>query len=495
MIETILQILPNQEDKVMKKKRVWITLLAFVLAITAVAGWLFYENSLDRMQQEALEVLDRDAGQYDAQSIVLHNTSKAKAQKLAELYGAKLRITRDGSFATLTLPEGITIRDIYAQKENRVYIEDMAADYQVAVSELAEDGERLPERPRYSVSDPDYALQGYLDYLNMGDIWAGYTGAGVTVAVIDTGIDTDHPEFAGRISEYSYNATEDKIVKDYNDWSLIEDKQGHGTAVAGVIGAAMNGSGTVGIAPNVEILVIKAECDANGTFTRTSDLVFGLYYAVERDVQIVNMSFGVYGAMNPFEDATQLAVDSDIICVAAAGNDSTTMRSWPAADENVIGIGALRDGWELAGYSNYGENTDLVAPGTTYTTQMGGNYGNSTGTSLASPVVAGVMALMLQKYEYATYDLVTEILYASCYDLGDLGRDWDYGFGAVDAYALISEEQGKIHFEMMTDEVDDIHAIFIQGHTLQELPNPAMSLMAGMWTVTARWTACLLLLP
>ena len=100
-------------------------------------------------------------------------------------------------------------------------------------------------------------------------------GAGRTVAIIDTGIDTDHPEFAGRISEYSYNATEDKIIKDYdNDWSLIEDEQGHGTAVAGVIAAAMDGSGTVGISPNVTIIVIKAECDANGNFLRTSDLVF-----------------------------------------------------------------------------------------------------------------------------------------------------------------------------------------------------------------------------
>jgi subtilisin family serine protease len=270
--------------------------------------------------------------------------------------------------------------------------------------------------------------------------------------VIDTGIDTDHPEFAGRISEYSYNATEDKIVKDYNDWSLIEDQQGHGTAVAGVIGAPANGVGIVGMAPDVQILVIKAECDANGSFKRTSDLVFGLYYAIERDVQIVNMSFGTYSLENPFAEATQLAVDSDIICVAAAGNDSTSMLSWPAADENVIGVGALGDGWELAYYSNYGENTDLVAPGTTYTTQMGGGYDESTGTSLASPVVAGAIALLMQNNPYMWFEEVTEVLYASCYDLGDLGRDWDYGFGALDVNALVLEQRGTIHFDMLTDE-------------------------------------------
>lgn len=121
--------------------------------------------------------------------------------------------------------------------------------------------------------------------MNVGHTWDISTGSGITVAVIDTGIDTDHPEFKGIISEYSYNATEDKIVKDFvlangeYDWSLVEDDQGHGTAVTGVIAAQVNGDGIVGIAPSVTIITIKAECDSKGTFKRTSDLVFGLYYA------------------------------------------------------------------------------------------------------------------------------------------------------------------------------------------------------------------------
>ena len=358
--------------------------------------------------------------------------------------------------------------------ESLAYIDEMAADYHVSVSELTEEegsGERLPTRPQYSVSDTDYELQTYLDYLNMGRTWYSYTGAGITVAVIDTGIDTDHPEFAGRISEYSYNATEDKIVKDYDDWSLIEDEVGHGTAVTGVIAAAMDGTGTVGIAPNVNILVIKAECDANGCFYRMSDLIYGLYYAIERDANVVNMSFGVCCANNPFAEATQLAYDSDVICVAAAGNQHTAALTWPAADEHVIGVGAL-DAWTLANYSNFGENVDLCAPGTTYTSLMGGKYGDMTGTSLASPIVAGAMALLLQNNPYTTFDDVTEILYASCYDLGSLGRDWYYGFGALDVSALLLEERGIITYDMLTDELENEEGIFIQGHTLQELPEP-----------------------
>ncbi len=448
-------------------------LLVATIAIGGIAMWLRHEK-LEQLQNEALAELERNAGQYDEQSIVLYETSKAKAEELAKLYGAKLRITKDGRFATLTLPEGTTIRDVYAMEESLKYIDDMAADYHVQTSKLTEEeenGERLPMRPQYSVSDTDYALQTYLDYLNMGGAWYNYTGSGITVAVIDTGIDTDHPEFAGRISEYSYNATEDKIVKDYNDWSLIEDEVGHGTGVTGVIAAAMDGSGTVGIAPDVEIIVIKAECDSNGNFARTSDLVFGLYYAIERDVNVVNMSFGTYSASNPFAEATQLAYDSDIICVAAAGNEGTSSLCWPAADPNVIGVGAL-DGWELAYYSNYGENVDICAPGTTYTTIMGGSYGNMPGTSLSSPIVAGAIALLLQDYPYMPVDGVTQILYASGYDLGDLGRDWYYGFGALDVSALVLERRCTITYDMLTDELENQQGLFIHGHTLQELPEP-----------------------
>ncbi len=457
---------------------------AVCVAVAAVfLVGLLQHKELQQLRNEALEKLERDAGQYDDQSIVLYQTSKVQAEELAELLGAELRITKDGRFAKLTLPGNTTIRDVYANDEMIGHIEKMSADYQVRVSELTEDvgakaGERLPTRPQYSVSDTDYELQTYLDYLNMQNVWSSYTGSGITVAVIDTGIDTDHPEFAGRISEYSYNASEDKIVKDWvtedgsYDWSLIEDEVGHGTAVTGVIAATMHSGGVVGIAPDVNIVVIKAECDENGNFKRTSDLVFGIYYAIERDVNAVNMSFGTYGP-NVFAEALQLAYDSDVVCVAAAGNDGTSALMYPAADEHVIGVGALAENsWALAAYSNYGENTNLVAPGSTYTSLMGGTYGTMNGTSLASPIVTGAVALFLQNNPYLTADDVTEVLYASSADLGDLGRDWIYGFGALDLFGLLLEERGTVSFDMLTDELEDKKLTYVKGHTLQELPEP-----------------------
>ena len=449
-------------------------LLCICLAVTMV--WMFREEArLDTLQAEMLEELEAREGEYDAQKIVLRDTSKSKAKLLAEKLNGKLRITSDGRFATLTLPDGVTIKDIFADDRNRELLDQLSPDYMAKVSEIeeTEDYVRPAVMPNYTVSDTYYSAQSYLGYLNIGDAWNnGYMGAGRTVAIIDTGIDTDHPEFAGRISEYSYNATEDKIVKDYdNDWSLIEDEQGHGTAVAGVIAAAMDGSGTVGISPNVTIIVIKAECDEKGNFN-TSDLVFGLYYAIERDVDVINMSFGTPERL-VWDAPVRLAEDSDILMVAAAGNDATASFTYPAAHEKVLGVGALEaEGWALADYSNYGENVDLVAPGTVYTTQLNGGYGTMDGTSFSAPMVTAALILMKGDMPYADNATITEILYASCYDLGDLGHDWYFGYGALDIHALLCEERGTVTFNMLTDELENTTQVFVRSHTLQNMPEP-----------------------
>ncbi len=480
-------IAQGETEMTKAKKRLLIAVSAMIVMCLCIGAVFVYsyirEQKLDTIQAEALAELETKKGEYDDKYIVLYDTSKAKAEDLAELYGAKLRITENGRFARLELPEGVTIRDIYSEKEYRQYIEEMEADYSVCASEIEtveeeETYERYPLAPQFTVSDTDYGKQTYLNYLNMQDVWSRYTGSGITVAVIDTGIDTDHPEFAGRISEYSYNATEDKIVKDYTlddgsyDWSLVEDEQGHGTAVTGVIAASMNSGNVVGIAPNVNIITIKAECDDKGEFKRTSDLVFGLYYAIEQDVNVVNMSFGSSNS-NAFEEVLQLAYDSDVICVAAAGNDSTSALTYPAAYENCIGVGALADGsWELADYSNYGENTDIVAPGTTYSTDLGGGYKTANGTSLSAPIVTGAIALLMQTDKYMTFDEVTELLYASAYEIGGSGPDWDFGYGALDVNAFVQSERGTVTFNMLTDELENTEQVFIKGNVLQDIPEP-----------------------
>lgn len=479
------------------KRRIVIIAVCIAVALAAVIGTgvILRQRQLDRAQNEFVAELISAAGTYDESTIVLQNTTKYEAEALAEQLNAKLRITSNGRFATLSLPEGVTILDVCSDRANKNLISAVSPDYNVYISEVLGNGNngndgnngnngehpKHPKHPlsaKYNVTEKLYNRQIYLDYINIGKAWDYLRGTGKTVAVIDTGIDTDHPEFEGRISEWSYNASEGKIVKDFVDdngnyqWSLIEDEQGHGTSVTGVIAAAMDGEGITGIVPEVTILVIKAECDSSGKFMSTSHLVFGIYYAIERDADVINMSFG--SSSNAFADALQLAYDSDILCVAAAGNDGSPDLCYPAADKNVIGVGAFAENsWEIASYSNYGDNVDVFAPGTVYTTAMGGGYRYVSGTSLASPIVASAM-VMYKNYagNYTTNDKFVERLHASCCDLGTLGPDYYYGYGALDINALFYEGSGTVTFEMLTDEVENESVLFIPNHPVQDIPEP-----------------------
>ena len=465
--------------KMLKKYRIPL-LIAIVVVIAAAAVTLFTvikNRELDQAQTEFMENLQLKAGSYEENNIVLSNTNKYEAEALAEKLGARLRMSFDGRFAVLYLPENTTIADISKDDSNKKYISAMSPDYFVrnAEAEEADEAEEqyihLSESPVCDDPDPYFDHQTYLDYLNLKNTMNVCRGEGLKVAVIDTGIDTDHPEFAGRISDWSYNATYDKIVRDWGDWSLVEDNDGHGTAVAGVIAAASDGAGISGLCPEVEIIVIKAE-SSGGQFV-ASDLVFGLYYAIERDVDVVNMSFAL-PRFGFFDEPALLAYDSDIICVASAGNDGLPGSTEPASTEYVVGVGALEDdSWELAAYSNYGENVETVAPGVVFTTKLGGTYGYMKGTSFSSPIVASAALMYKQVYgKYITNDKFYERLHASCCDLGDPGPDFYYGYGAIDFNALLWEPTGTVTFNMMTDELDDVEKLIVYNHPIQDIPEP-----------------------
>lgn len=419
---------------------------------------------------EKIEQLDNDKGLYSTDSIVLSDTTKEDAEHIAEEIGAEVRMTKKGDFAVLYLPKDVSIEDIYDNDKYASYIPQMTPDYYVSTNLINGNGmdeeDVIPDadmvvrnHPNYSINDPAYTNQQYIDYINLKDTWEETRGAGITVAIIDSGIDTDHAEFIGKISEKSYNASEDKIVKDY-DISVIEDENGHGTAVAGVLAASMNNSeGITGISPDVNLVVIKCDVDDTGKFVRGSDLVFGLAYAIESDVDIINMSFG--SPIDIFSRYTELAVDSDIICIAAAGNDGSNMPVYPASLDSVIAVGAYdTENGGLTEYSNYGDNVNLLAPGTAYTTYIDGGYKMSTGTSISAPIVSGAAALYIASNGKTQFDEMRQLFEASSHDLGDPGQDYRHGFGELDVYALVCEEKGTITYDMLTDEVENA-----KGHT------------------------------
>ncbi|MFC0634103.1 S8 family peptidase [Brevundimonas balnearis] len=269
----------------------------------------------------------------------------------------------------------------------------------------------------------------------------GATGAGVTVAVVDTGIDFDQPDLAGNISPLSTD-----VVIGRN---LPEGDDRHGTRVAGVIGAEFNGFGTIGIAYDSTILSIRADIsdcndpDDTACF-RSSDLTRAIDYAVANGAKVINLSLGGDGPLgSAFEAALLRAVQAGVVIAAASGNESDPNPSWPgryASDPRFLGgiivVGShdandvISDFSSLAGVSaaNF-----ISAPGDQVITDCDGtSCWRISGTSFAAPHVAGALALLLQAFPNLTGREAIDILLRTARDAGDVGTDTTYGRGLLD---------------------------------------------------------------
>jgi serine protease len=279
----------------------------------------------------------------------------------------------------------------------------------------------------------------------------------VTVAVIDTGLDMKHPDLQAQLLP-SYNAASPASpgIRDI-----------HGTHVAGIIGATVNnGVGAHGINPNVKILPIDVFNDSWGA----SDYVIaqGILYAIEKGAKVINMSLGGYFSSPILEDAVKKAIDAGITVVAAAGNESTDMYSIPASYEGVISVGATDSKNHLANFSNYGPSVDLVAPGvdvysTVYDPTKGASFAKLSGTSMASPIVAGVASLILSKYPNLKPYEVEAILEKTATDLGEKGYDLKYANGLVNPVAALQFDIKNLpKKETWTDETILAKAVLLQ---------------------------------
>ncbi|MEB2280944.1 S8 family peptidase [Lysinibacillus xylanilyticus] len=248
----------------------------------------------------------------------------------------------------------------------------------------------------------------------------------VKVAVIDSGVDFKHPDLKSQVLP-PYNAAAPANTS-YPD--------GHGTHVAGIIGAAKdNGIGGHGINPDAKIIPIDIFNGKEEAFD--FNIAQGILYAIEQGADVINMSVGGYGDNSLLKDAVQKAIDKGITIVAAAGNESTDDYSFPASYEGVIGVGSTNDRNELSYYSNYGPSVDVVAPGediysTFYDKKKGSSFKVDSGTSMASPVVAGIASLLKSKYPNLKPHEIEAILEMTAKDLGKKGYDLTFGHGLVD---------------------------------------------------------------
>ncbi|MBN1152694.1 MAG: S8 family peptidase [Dehalococcoidia bacterium] len=270
--------------------------------------------------------------------------------------------------------------------------------------------------------------------------WATTTGDPVKVGIIDTGIDTAHPELAanvkGGVSCVAY-------TRKYSD------DNGHGTHVAGIVAAIDNTYGVVGVAPQADIYSIKV-LDRRGS-GYLSDIIEGLDWAVANGMDVVNMSLGTNLYSAAFELAVQRVDAAGVVQVAAAGNDGPGEDTvdYPAAFPEVIAVGATTEDDIIAWFSSCGPQVAVVAPGVNiYSTYKGSAYATLSGTSMASPHVTGTLALMLTQPVGdwdtdgdSTWDPgeVLAKLNATALDCGETGVDSVYGAGLVCADLAVAQ--------------------------------------------------------
>ena len=256
--------------------------------------------------------------------------------------------------------------------------------------------------------------------------WSIETGSSnIIIAILDTGVEVTHPELASKIVP-GWNI--------YNNNADTSDVYGHGTAVAGTAAASSNNSiGVASVAWGCRIMPIRIS--DNSGYGSYSNIASGLTWAADHGARVANISYNVSGSRTVSTAAKYFQGKAGVVA-SAAGNQGIACSS--GDDPYILTVGATDSSDNLFYWSNMGNNLDLVAPGTVYTTLLGGLYGVGGGTSFASPIVAGAAALVLSVNPNLTPGQVQNLLKGGADDLGEAGWDSNFGSGRVNVGQALS---------------------------------------------------------
>ncbi len=326
-----------------------------------------------------------------------------------------------------------------------------------------DDAPSLPDAPEEAALLDASETQWYESPLELD--WArenGFSGNGVRVGVVDSGLFADHEEFQGvKVLEgANYCVKEnDPARKD------ISDSYGHGTFVSGLIAAAENGAGLVGVAPEVELVPLKCFEGKNGS---VANIASAIYDAVDSwHCDILNLSLGLEKESAVLKAAVEYADKAGVVMVAAAGNllsgshkSGGDPLNYPAAYAEVIGVGAVNSALSVANFSYRNESVEIVAPGQTLRGPSPTNaagYVSGYGTSYAAPMVTAAAALALSARPELTKGEVRELIRATARDLGESGYDTSYGYGILHIGRLLAAATGNLlhQAEVIRAEIAD----------------------------------------
>jgi subtilisin family serine protease len=276
-----------------------------------------------------------------------------------------------------------------------------------------------------TAADLHPSQEWHYEMINAPEAWEITNGSSdVKIAVLDTGIDDNHQSLGDFVNT--------DLGENFVGGNSTMDDQGHGTHVSGTIASYGSVSGVMQEATLIPVKVLGA--DGSGSIFGIID---GVLHAVSVDADVINMSLGGGGYNPSFDEAVETAVNSGTIVVAASGNEYQSSISYPAAYESVIAVGSVTSDKTRSPFSNYGEGLELMAPGSNiYSTVPNNGYDTLSGTSMASPHVAGVAGLLRAANPNAT---VSEVRAAMNDTAESVGDPFEYGNGIVDAYGAVQQ--------------------------------------------------------
>lgn len=281
-----------------------------------------------------------------------------------------------------------------------------------------------------------------LELLGVPEAWKSSRGAGIKVAVLDSGVDFRHPDLQS-------------VIEDVADFTRMNgdgmDRLGHGTHCAGVIAAPQNGVGVVGVAPECRLLCGKVLAD-NGSGSNRN-IAAGIQWAMDRGADVISLSLGGPISDSYLAQAVRMAALAGKLLICAAGNDGVPNSvNYPAKYRETLAVSAIGKNKQLAPYSSRGPEVDVAAPGSEIlSTIPNGRYATMSGTSMATPFAAGVVALAIAKHRMAGsttpisgIDQLREHLQRTSTDVGAIGRDSDYGWGLINPRDLVGPQPAPV---------------------------------------------------
>jgi thermitase len=412
----MIQRLVKRRGEVMLRRGVYIAVALLILTLLSVAPWLALNARAEGPEPEAQFV--------PGEVLVKFKTDLASAAEEGQVK-KKLGLKTVEQIEEL----GVQRVEVRPGDEEKI-VEKLQSDPAVEYAEPNYIVYAVDTNPDDLYFNPPYSRQWGLTMIQAPAAWDIVTGTTpVIIAILDTGVDLDHPDFScpGKLT----------AGWDYaNGDGDPDDDHGHGTHVAGIAAACTdNATGVAGLSWGARIMPLKVlNSSGNGS---VSSVANGITHAANNGARVISMSLGGYGLASnqTLKGAVDYAYNQGCLLVAAAGNDNTSNPLYPAAYNHVVAVAATDGADGRAYFSNYGSHIDVAAPGVSIYSTLIGSYGYKNGTSMATPFVSGLAALVWSADLNQSSDAVEGIIKSTAVDRGSPGWDQYFGWGRINAGA------------------------------------------------------------